>query len=69
MFTYGAILRIFKKKIDGKDIEVVTKFGFLGALITKDGICEKKLRRRITMAKAAMGGLISICRLKDLGLF
>ena len=51
--------------VDGKDIEVVTKFGFLGSLITKDRICEKKLRRRITMAKVAMGGLISICRPKD----
>ena len=44
---------------DGKDIglDVVTKFVFLGALITKDGLCE---RRRIGMGKAAMGGLTSI---------
>ena len=50
-------------KIDGKDIEVVTKFVFLGALITKDGLdaCEKEVRRRIaTMGKAAMGGLTPI---------
>ena len=45
---------------DGKDIEVVTKFVFLGALITKDGLCEKEVRRRIAMRKAAMGGLTSI---------
>ena len=46
--------------VDGKDIEVVTKFVFLGVLITKDGLCEKELRRRIAMGKAAMGGLTSI---------
>ena len=46
--------------VDGKDIEIVTKFVFLGALITKDGLCEKEVRRRIAMGKAAMGGLTSI---------
>ena len=46
--------------VDGKDIEVVTKFVFLGALITKDGLCEKEVRRRIAIGKAAMGGLTSI---------
>ena len=43
--------------VDGKDIEVATQFVFLRALITKD---EKKVRRRIAMGKAAMGGLTSI---------
>ena len=46
--------------VDGKDIEVVTKFVCLGALITKDVLCEKEVRRRIAMGKAAMGGLTSI---------
>ena len=46
--------------VDGKDIEVLTTFVFLGALITKDGLREKEVRRRITMGKAAMGGLTSI---------
>ena len=46
--------------VDGIDVEVVTKFVFLGALITKDGLCEKEVRRRIAMGKAAMGGLTSI---------
>ncbi len=44
-------------RVDGKDIEVVAKFVFLGALITKDGLCEKEVRRRIAMGKAAMGGV------------
>ena len=46
--------------LDGKDIEVVTKFVFLGALSTKDGLCEKEVRRRMAMRKAAMGGLTSM---------
>ena len=46
--------------VDGKDTEVVTKFVFFGALITEDGLCEKEVRRRIAMGKAAMGGLTSI---------
>ena len=46
--------------VDGKDIEVVKKFVFLGAMITEDGLCEKEVRRRIAMGKAAMGGLTSI---------
>ena len=52
MMTAGDIGEV---TVDGKDIEVVTKFVFLGALITKDGLCEKEVRRRIAMGKAAMG--------------
>ena len=46
--------------VDGKDIQVVTKLVFLGAQITEDGLCEKEVRRRIAMGKAAMGGQTSI---------
>ena len=47
--------------VDGKHIEVVSHFIFLGSLITKDGFCEKEIRRRL-----AMGGLTTIC--KDRGI-
>ena len=57
MVTTGDIGEV---AVDGKDIEVVTKFVFLGALITKDGLSEKEVRRRIAMGKSAMGGLTSI---------
>ena len=57
MMTIGDIGEV---TVDGKDIEVVTKFVFLGALITEDGLCEKEVRRRIAMGKDAMGGLTSI---------
>ena len=46
--------------VDGKDIEVVTKLVFLRALVTKNGLCEKEVRRSIAMEKAAMRGLTSI---------
>ena len=52
--------------VDGKDIEVVTKVVFLGALITEDGLCEKEVRRSLAMGKAATGGLTSIW--KDRGI-
>ena len=54
MITTGDIGEV---TVDGKDTEVVTKFVFLGALIIKDldGQCEKEVRRRIAMGKAAMG--------------
>ena len=29
--------------VDGKDIEIVTKFVFLGVLITEDGLCEREV--------------------------
>ena len=40
--------------VDGKDVDVITNFVFLGALITKDGRCEKDARRRFAMGRAAM---------------
>ena len=46
--------------VDGNNIEVVTKFVFLGTLITVDGLCEKEVRRRIAIRKNAMGGLTPI---------
>ncbi len=57
MVTTGDIGEV---TVDGKDIDVVTKFVFLGALITKDRLREKEVRRRMAMGKAAMGGLTSI---------
>ena len=48
MMTTGDIGEV---TVDGKDVEVVTKFVFFGALITEDGLCEKEVRRRIAMGK------------------
>ena len=41
--------------VDGKYIEVVSHFIFLGSLITKGGFCEKEIRRRLAMGRSAMG--------------
>ena len=46
--------------VDGKHIEVVSHFIFLGSLITKDGFCEKEIRRRSAMGRSAMGVLTKI---------
>ena len=46
--------------VDGKIVEDVTSFMILGVLITRDGVCDKGIRRRIAMGKAAMGGLTTI---------
>ena len=40
--------------VDGKIAEVVTSFIFLGALITRDGLCDRDIRRRIAMGKSVM---------------
>ena len=52
--------------VDGKYIEVVSHFIFLGYLITKDGFCEKEIRRRLAMGRSAMGGQTKIW--KDRGI-
>ena len=57
MMTIGDIGEV---TVDEKDIEVVTKLVCLRALVTKNGLCEKEVRRRIAMGKAAKGGLTSI---------
>ena len=52
--------------VDGKHIEVVSHFIFLGYLITKDGFYEKEIRKRLAMGRSAMGGLTKIW--KDKGI-
>ena len=51
--------------VDGKHIEVVSHFIFLGSLITKDGFCEKEIRRWLAMGG---GGLTKILKDKELPL-
>ena len=67
-YTHNSIGDIGEVTVDGKDIDVVTKFVSLGALIAMDGLCEKEVRRRIAMGKAAMGGLTSIWKDRDVTL-
>ena len=57
VMTTGDIVKVV---VYGKIVDVVTSFIFLVALITRDGSCDKEIRRIIAMGKAAMGVLTTI---------
>jgi len=38
-------------KIDGQCIEKVSKFKYLGSLISEDGYCQSKIHRKTAMVK------------------
>ena len=44
-------------KIDGRVLEIVECYIFLGSIVTKDGMCTKEIKRRIMMGKSAMSKL------------
>eukprot|EP00794_Sanderia_malayensis_P008524 gene8524-9439_t len=46
--------------VNGKTVEVVNEFNFLGSVISKDGRCRKEIDRRIALAKAAVGRLSKV---------
>ena len=46
--------------IDSNKVESVSKFNFLGCLITKDGGCGQDIRHRLAMARSAMTNLSKI---------
>ena len=52
--------RCNSSEVDGEEIEVVTDFSFLGALVECEGRCEKEIRRSITLGKVVMQGLEKI---------
>ena len=52
--------------VDGKHIEVVSHFLFLGYLITKDGFCEREIPRMLAMGRSAMGGLTKIWKNREI---
>ena len=47
-------------KIDGKTMETVTDFIFLGSKITADGDCSHEIKRRLLLGREAMTYLDSI---------
>ena len=57
-----------KMVVDGKHIDVVSHFIFLGSLITKDGFCAKEIRRRLAIGISAMGGQTKIWKDKGITL-
>ena len=55
-------------QIDGKTMETVTDFIFLGSKITADGDCSHKIKRRLLLGRNAMAKLDSILKSRDINL-
>ena len=55
-------------QIDGKTMEAVTEFIFLGSKISADGDCSHEIRRRLLLGRKAMANLDSILKSRDITL-
>ena len=55
-------------QIDGKTMETVTDFIFLGSKITADGDCSHEIRRCLLLGRKAMTNLDSIFKSRDIPL-
>ena len=53
---------IISWKIEGKKVEVVTDFLFLGPKITADGDCNHEIRRQLLLGRKAMTNLESVLK-------
>ena len=55
-------------QIDGKTVEMVTDFIFLGSKITVDGDCSHEIKRHLLHGRKAMTNLGSILKSRDIAL-
>ena len=55
-------------QIDGKTMETVTDFIFLGSKITADGDCSQEIKRRLLPGSKAMTNLDSLLKSRDITL-
>ena len=55
-------------QIDGKTMETLTDFIFLGSKITADGNCSHEIKRRLLLGRKAMTNLDSILKKRDITL-
>ena len=55
-------------QIDGKTMEIVTDFIFLGSKITADGYCSHEIKRCFLLGRKAMTNLDSILKSRDITL-
>ena len=55
-------------QIDGKTMETVTGFIFLGSKITADGDCSHEIKRHLLLGRKAMTNLGSILKSRDITL-
>ena len=59
---------ITSRQIDGKTMEIVTDFIFLGFKITADGDCSHEIKRRLLLVGKAMTNLDSLLKSIDITL-
>ena len=59
---------ITSQQIDGKTVETVTDFIFLGFKITADGDCSHEIKRCLLLGRKAMTNLDSILKSRDITL-
>ena len=55
-------------EIDGKTMETVTDFIFLGSKMTADGDCSHEIKRRLLLGRKAMTNLDSTLKSRDITL-
>ena len=55
-------------QIDGKTVETVADFIFLGSKITADGDCSHEIKRRLLLGRKVMTSLVSILKSRDITL-
>ena len=55
-------------EIDGKTVETVSDFSFLGSKITADGDCSHEIKRRLILGRKVMTNLDSILKSRDITL-
>ena len=55
-------------EIDGKTVETVSDFIFLGSKISADGDCSHEIKRRLLLGRKVMTNLDSILKTRDITL-
>ena len=55
-------------QIEGKNMEAVTDFLFLGSKITQGGDCNHEIRRRLLLGRKSMTNLDSVLKSRDITL-
>ena len=59
---------IISWQIDGKTVETMTDFIFLGFKITADGVCSHEIKRHLFLGRKAMTNLDSMLKSRDVTL-
>ena len=54
--------------LEGRALEQVSSFRYLGSLVCEDGKCDREIRLRIAMLKAAFGQMRTILTNLSIGL-